>query len=114
MTCDSFFFLGILAALAALALAIVAFAQPPGFRYALWLVAAFMTLVASLYLTVPWLTGYTHDCIVFNYKLSLANMPPTRVQHIAVGDGANDSYSVRSHTYSVGWFSYRKFRGLRN
>lgn len=114
MTCDAFFLIGVLAAIAGVAFSIVAVTAPPGVRYVAWLVAAVISVVASLYLTVPWLAGYTEDCVVFNYKLSLAKIPPIRVQPYAAGSGADDSHSIRSHTHRVGWFGNSRFRDIRD
>jgi hypothetical protein len=114
MTCDAFFLVGVLAALTGLAASIVALTAQPGLRYVAWMLAALLCIIASAYLTVPWLIGYTDDCVTFNYKLSLAKMPPVDVQPFAVGSGADDSHSVRSHTYRVGWFGNGRIGDIRD
>ena len=114
MTCDAFFLVGVLAALTGLAASIVALTAQPGLRYVAWMLAALLCIIASAYLTVPWLIGYTDDCVTFNYKLSLANTPPVDVQPFAVGSRADDSYSIRPDTHRVGWVSYRIVGDIRN
>ena len=114
MTCEVFFIDGLWLAIAAFGLALLSLSTPPVMKYCGWAAAALLFIASSLYVTVPWLMGYTQTCVEINYKLSLAKMPPARVQLIAAGSGAHDSHSVRSHTYRVGWFGHSQFRDIRN